>query len=304
MTPRQSFTSACIPGDGLDGSFSTDVPSRAGSVSPASRLASLEPQTVQTPTERLSPPLHLSGLVRALCEPVIATALLTLALSLFFVFFPVVDQVASAAFHHPVDGFVAAADPALRALRKSSSWVMGGLLIAVMAALAISLLNRGAAGTCVRRPVCLLIAFVVGPGLLINGILKSFWGRARPVHVTEFGGTDPFTPAWAFSTACASNCSFTSGEGGSAAWMALVLLLVPPQWRVLGAVLIVPYAIMLSLNRIAFGGHFLSDVVLSWCLTGLVAAIAWRLVQVAPARSGTWPVQALWRPGGSVKAGS
>ena len=38
----------------------------------------------------------------------------------------------------------------------------------------------------------------------------------------------------------------------------------------------------MSLNRIAYGGHFLSDVVLSWAITLTVIAAAHRLIYVHP----------------------
>ena len=38
---------------------------------------------------------------------------------------------------------------------------------------------------------------------------------------------------------------------------------------------------LISLNRVAFGGHFLSDILLSWALTGWVMLILYRLMQQA-----------------------
>ena len=38
----------------------------------------------------------------------------------------------------------------------------------------------------------------------------------------------------------------------------------------------------LSLNRIAFGAHFLSDIVLAWWITLLVIAVLCRLLYVSP----------------------
>jgi lipid A 4'-phosphatase len=54
--------------------------------------------------------------------------------------------------------------------------------------------------------------FALGPGLVVNGILKRFWGRARPSAVVEFGGTAQFTPPWQIADQCPKNCSFVSGE--------------------------------------------------------------------------------------------
>jgi lipid A 4'-phosphatase len=41
-------------------------------------------------------------------------------------------------------------------------------------------------------------------------------------------------------------------------------------------------ALALSLNRIAFGGHFLSDVLIAWGLVALLLAILYRVILVSP----------------------
>ena len=45
---------------------------------------------------------------------------------------------------------------------------------------------------------------------------------------------------------------------------------------------IVCVALVVSLNRIAFGAHFLSDVVLAWWITLLVIAVEYRLLYINP----------------------
>ena len=47
-------------------------------------------------------------------------------------------------------------------------------------------------------------------------------------------------------------------------------------------VVAIVYALLLSLNRIAFGGHFLSDVVISFGLTLLLIAVVHRVVIERP----------------------
>lgn len=238
---------------------------------------------------RLPSPFRLRvGGLAWIAGPVGLSVLLTVTVSAVFLLFPSIDLWVSAVFHDPAQGFAAADQPGLRLLRRSSTWVMGGLILWTLGLATVALFRRRhrgrtSASVCVRRPLCLLVVFAVGPGLLVNGVLKALWGRARPVDVFDFGGDSPFSPAWGFSQACADNCSFTSGEGASAAWMAAALMLIPVPWRAIAAPPLLAYALMLSLNRVAFGGHFLSDVVLSWCLTGLVAAAAWRLMVASPA---------------------
>ena len=52
----------------------------------------------------------------------------------------------------------------------------------------------------------------LGPGLVVNGILKEHWGRARPRDVTQFGGDRRFTPALVIADQCERNCSFSAGH--------------------------------------------------------------------------------------------
>ncbi len=43
-----------------------------------------------------------------------------------------------------------------------------------------------------RKIIFLLLTLALGPGLLVNGFLKSHWGRARPSEVSAFGGAAEF----------------------------------------------------------------------------------------------------------------
>jgi membrane-associated phospholipid phosphatase len=82
---------------------------------------------------------------------------------------------------------------------------------------------------------------------------------------------------------CASNCSFVSGEASSAAWIAAVAVLMTPQaWRPVLIPAAFAYAAALSFNRLLFGGHFLSDIVLSWAITALVLCLLHRLMLHCP----------------------
>lgn len=71
------------------------------------------------------------------------------------------------------------------------------------------------------RPACrqwrLPLAFVVlagllGPGILVNNGFKDNWQRARPYQVQEFGGPQQFTRATVMTDQCNNNCSFVSGH--------------------------------------------------------------------------------------------
>lgn len=130
-----------------------------------------------------------------------------------------------------------------------------------------------------RRPRDLLLpvaAYGIGVGLIVSVFFKEQFGRARPREIAEFGGDSAFTAAWQLSDACQSNCSFTSGEGAGAMAIFSVMAVIPalgPTARIVVAAVLGCTAILLGLNRVAFGGHFLSDVLLSmlFVLTILLA---------------------------------
>jgi len=114
------------------------------------------------------------------------------------------------------------------------------------------------------------------------------------VNVVDFGGTAQFTPAYQISDQCAANCSFVSGEGAGSMAMTITALLI--LWllrdRVPGALYRLGQAAALGMlgfvgwQRVASGGHFLSDVLLSWLIVALVAVILARflLTPAAPRR--------------------
>ena len=129
----------------------------------------------------------------------------------------------------------------------------------------------------------LIGSFIAGPGVLTNLILKDNWGRPRPIQVEEFGGKADFVPWWRPGGACERNCSFVSGEGSLAFWTVAPAMLAPPQFRPLamgGAVL---FGASVGGLRIAFGRHFLSDVLFSGIFTIAVVLLFYYLL-LLPAR--------------------
>jgi membrane-associated PAP2 superfamily phosphatase len=121
-----------------------------------------------------------------------------------------------------------------------------------------------------RAALFLIVSLALGPGLLVNGLLKEGWARPRPGMVTQFGGDYAFMPWWDPRGTCDSNCSFVSGETSSAVWMTAPALMMPVPWRyaALGAAGL--YSLAVASLRMLAGGHFLSDVIFAAVFTGLV----------------------------------
>lgn len=211
-----------------------------------------------------------------------------LAATGLFLIFPAIDLWASGLFFTPGRGFLLSTDAGLRTLR-----VAGNVSVAVVAVLAAGqLIGRvtGPARLVFMHPthaLFLLATLAVGPGVIVNLILKDHWGRPRPYMTEAFGGSAPYVPVWEMANFCTTNCSFVAGEASSAIWLTALALVAPRAWRRTVAVLTFAFAFLLSLNRIAFGGHFLSDVLLSWGLTLLVIAVLWRVIVETPAPSMT-----------------
>ncbi|NLS03062.1 phosphatase PAP2 family protein [Rhizobium sp. P32RR-XVIII] len=117
-----------------------------------------------------------------------------------------------------------------------------------------------------------LTSLLLGPGLIVNLILKEHSGRPRPISTLDFGGTLDFIQAGSFAGKCLSNCSFVSGEAASAGWLLCLLVLIPQPARTGLFLPILAISILTPLMRLAFGAHFLSDVVLGWLLAVVVFA--------------------------------
>ena len=47
-----------------------------------------------------------------------------------------------------------------------------------------------------RPCMVIVLTIALGPGLLVNGILKDYWGRPRPAEISNFGGDKEFRPVW------------------------------------------------------------------------------------------------------------
>lgn len=196
-------------------------------------------------------------------------------ISVIFMIFPAIDLAVSRWF---AEGsvFVLARQPFLKGLRefglRSPVYILSAMLLLIV--LHIFLPKRHA--FCEpHKPLFVLLSFVAGPGLL-GETLKALIGRARPRHLLEFGGSADFTPVWQVSAACARNCSFPSGEASGAAAALSLLVFVPEKQRWIAAIILTPVLMLIAFNRVLFGAHFLSDVVLGWLLTMLAMAWIWR----------------------------
>src|SRR3954463_9485222 len=126
-----------------------------------------------------------------------------------------------------------------------------------------------------RAVVFLLVTLTLSAGVLTNLTFKSYWARPRPVVVTQFNGPDQFVPWWDPRGSCGRNCSFFSGEGATAFWTYAPAALAPPAWRPLAYAAATLFGVTTSVLRMAFGGHFFTDVAAAGLVTFLVVWLAY-----------------------------
>lgn len=194
-------------------------------------------------------------------------------------FYPQLDiKIASLFFDPTKKDFVLRFDPLLGNLRDISMWVVAALVVPAPATIVLKvLIPRTRWPMRSSAAVFLLLTFALGPGLLVNGLLKDQWPRSRPIDVAEFGGDERFVPWWDPRGNCRQNCSFVAGEGSAAFWTIAPAMLVPVPWRPVAIGSAIAFGSAVSLLRMAFGAHFMSDVLFAgififmivWVIHGL-----------------------------------
>ncbi len=129
-----------------------------------------------------------------------------------------------------------------------------------------------------RAMIFLIATIAIGPGLVVNLSLKDHWHRPRPINTQPFNGDAEFKPWYDDGGACRKNCSFVSGEAATGFWMVAPASVLPPPARGPALVAALAFGVGASLLRMAFGGHFLSDVLLGGLVTLIIVEIARMLI--------------------------
>lgn len=124
----------------------------------------------------------------------------------------------------------------------------------------------------------LLLTIAIGAGFITHTLLKDHWGRPRPKQVEEFGGHQPFRPFYEpnFFHQPEPSKSFPCGHCTMGFYFfALALVARRMNYRaleVIGIALAIVLGVALSITRIAQGGHFFSDTLMSALIMWMTAA--------------------------------
>lgn len=116
-----------------------------------------------------------------------------------------------------------------------------------------------------QTSMLLALSLALGPGLLINGILKPLTKRPRPNQVAQFGGTHDYIPVLAIGS-CPDHKSFPCGHASMGFFLLTPLFAIyrrHPRWAWGFLVLGLAYGTLMGMARLVAGRHFLSDVLWS-----------------------------------------
>jgi lipid A 4'-phosphatase len=161
--------------------------------------------------------------------------------------------------------------------------------------------KRDVGGVDARVVGYVFLVLALGAGLIVNATLKNGFGRARPRNIIQFGGDQQFTPAFVLSKACATNCSFSSGDSSGAFFsFALALALSRRRAPMVAAAV---YGGLVSFSRIAAGAHFLSDTVVSFFVMWITAEALYHFMLVPGRATGRSALPATPQPPGPPARG-
>lgn len=214
--------------------------------------------------------------------PLLMIAGLALALALAFRLAPQIDLWFSGMFFDPQHGFFLQDSPPVRFSYQLFRYLPLFVVPLLLWLLFASWHWGGTHERQLRRCLAfLLVVLLLGPGLLVNEVLKNHSGRARPDQVEQFGGNRQFTPAFVVADQCDKNCSFVSGHAAMGFFfMTLAWPLRNRRWLLYGGLI----GALVGLGRIIQGAHFLSDVTFSGIAVYLSALLCarWMLGRWSP----------------------
>ncbi len=133
-----------------------------------------------------------------------------------------------------------------------------------------------------RSSLFLVLAMLLGPGLLVNAVLKEYWGRPRPRNVVEFQGRYAFEEPLEIDLSSPGQ-SFPSGHASMGFYFFAAHFLARKRKPSLAGWLLLlglVYGVAMGIVRMAQGGHFASDVLWSGGLTWMVCASLYYLMRL------------------------
>ena len=131
------------------------------------------------------------------------------------------------------------------------------------------------------RKISLVLVFtiIMGPGVLVNLVLKDHTGRPRPREITEFGGTDNFLCVCDIGKNNEGK-SFPCGHCSMGFYLAIPYLFYRKRKKTVAYTFLftgIAYGLLIGIARMMAGGHFASDVIWAGGLTWAIALLGFYL---------------------------
>ncbi|PKN73777.1 MAG: hypothetical protein CVU50_00910 [Candidatus Cloacimonetes bacterium HGW-Cloacimonetes-3] len=126
--------------------------------------------------------------------------------------------------------------------------------------------------------IFLVLAMVVGPGILVNSLLKDNWGRPRPRELVQYGGEHAYE-ALLTVDATSPGKSFPCGHATMGFYffaLAFVLRKHRANLANLTLVAALVWGLIIGWIRMGQGGHFASDVLWAGTLVYLSSFLLFR----------------------------
>ncbi|MDQ8729640.1 phosphatase PAP2 family protein [Bradyrhizobium sp. LHD-71] len=197
---------------------------------------------------------------------------LSLAFVVLYLIFPELDLQIGGVFYDAVTRTFPLRSHLVALIARETAMIIAwAICMPALVALAVKLVRPDKPMLLRGRTVAyFVITMVLTAGIVTNLTFKSTWGRPRPASVVEFNGQWQFKHWWQPGGECPKNCSFFSGEASTAFWTYAPASLAPPAWRPLAYLGATVFGLATGGLRVAFGGHFVSDVLVAGLVTFLL----------------------------------
>ena len=134
--------------------------------------------------------------------------------------------------------------------------------------------------------IYIMLVIALGPGLLINGVLKGHWGRPRPSQTISLGGDQAYVPPLKMGTSSEYK-SFPAGHSSVGFVFVVFWFILRRRHQRLALVALggsILFGLLFGMGRIVAGAHYLSDVLWAGMLTFLTASVVYHFVMQMPRR--------------------
>jgi len=204
--------------------------------------------------------------------------LILLVLTLMF-WFTNIDIAFEQRFYSPEKGWYLAKNNPWRFLYHNGN--TPALLISVVALIvfAVSFFYRK---LLLYRKIALFLVLlmIIGPGIVVNKILKDHWGRPRPKQIENFDGELKYLPVL-YKGNAGKGKSFPSGHASMGFYLFAPFFCMRKNAKKSALICLfigIVYGLLMGLGRMIQGGHFASDVIWAGGLIYLIGLILYYLL--------------------------